>query len=97
MISVLYDHPVNKFVAGFIGSPQMNFYDVTIGDGQIVFADGNKMQISDEMAEKLKKHASKLILGIRGEDIKFDPQNIDVYKDNKMHFFDCETEESVEL
>ena len=27
----LYDHTVNKFVAGFIGSPQMNFYDVTIG------------------------------------------------------------------
>lgn len=27
----LYDHPVNMFVAGFIGSPQMNFYDVTIG------------------------------------------------------------------
>lgn len=27
----LYDHPVNKFVAGIIGSPQMNFYDVTIG------------------------------------------------------------------
>jgi multiple sugar transport system ATP-binding protein len=27
----LYDHPVSKFVAGFIGSPQMNFYDVTIG------------------------------------------------------------------
>ena len=24
-------YPVNKFVAGFIGSPQMNFYDVTIG------------------------------------------------------------------
>ena len=49
------------------------------------------------MAEKLKKHASKLILRIRGEDIKFDPQNIDVYKDNKMHFFDCETEELIEL
>ena len=26
----LYEHPVNKFVAGFIGSPQMNFYDVKI-------------------------------------------------------------------
>ena len=49
------------------------------------------------MAEKLKKHASKHILGIRGEDIKFDPQNIDVYKDNKMHFFDCEIEEMIEL
>lgn len=28
--TVLYDHPVNKFVAGFIGTPQMNFFDVTI-------------------------------------------------------------------
>ena len=54
-------------------------------------------QTEGEMAEKLKKHASKLILGIRGEDIKFDPQNIDVYKDNKMHFFDCEIEELIEL
>lgn len=26
----LYDHPVNQFVAGFIGSPQMNFFDVTV-------------------------------------------------------------------
>lgn len=26
----LYEHPANKFVAGFIGSPQMNFYDVTL-------------------------------------------------------------------
>ena len=26
----LYDHPVNKFVAGFIGSPQMNFFDVEL-------------------------------------------------------------------
>jgi multiple sugar transport system ATP-binding protein len=29
----LYEHPVNKFVAGFIGSPQMNFYDVKV-DGK---------------------------------------------------------------
>ena len=26
----LYDHPINKFVAGFIGTPQMNFFDVTL-------------------------------------------------------------------
>ena len=32
----LYDHPVNQFVAGFIGSPQMNFFDVTVsGVGEI--------------------------------------------------------------
>jgi multiple sugar transport system ATP-binding protein len=29
----LYDHPVNRFVAGFIGSPSMNFVDVTLADG----------------------------------------------------------------
>lgn len=79
----LYEHPVNKFVAGFIGSPQMNFFDVTIENGHIVFSDGNKMKITEETA-KLRKHGKKMILGIRGEDIKFDPQNMDVYKENKM-------------
>lgn len=36
------------------------------------------------MAEKLKKHGKRMTLGIRGEDIKFDPQNLDIYKENKM-------------
>ena len=30
----LYDHPVNKFVAGFIGTPQMNFFNVTLLEGK---------------------------------------------------------------
>ena len=81
----LYEHPINKFVAGFIGSPQMNFLNVTIEGNRITFSDGNKMQIPDEMAEKLNKHGKKMILGIRGEDIKFDPQNLDVFKENIMH------------
>ena len=81
----LYEHPINKFVAGFIGSPQMNFFDVTIEGNRITFSDGIKMQIPDEMAEKLNKHGKKMILGIRGEDIKFDPQNLDVFKENIMH------------
>ena len=80
----LYEKPVNKFVAGFIGSPQMNFYDVSIEDGQIVFSDGNRLTMKQEMAEKLKKHGTRMTLGIRGEDIKFDPQNLDIYKENKM-------------
>ena len=80
----LYENPVNNFVAGFIGSPQMNFFDVTVDGCQIVFSDGNRMQIKKEMAEKLRKCGNKVILGIRGEDVKFDPQNLDVYKENKM-------------
>lgn len=80
----LYEHPVNKFVAGFIGSPQMNFFDVTVDGSQIVFSDGSRIQITDEMAEKLKNQNHKMTLGIRGEDIKFDPQNLDVFKENRL-------------
>ncbi|MCI8307473.1 MAG: sn-glycerol-3-phosphate ABC transporter ATP-binding protein UgpC [Lachnospiraceae bacterium] len=80
----VYEHPVNKFVAGFIGSPQMNFFDVTVDGNKIMFADGNSIGVTDEMAEKLKKYNRRLIFGIRGEDIKFDPQNLDIYKENRQ-------------
>lgn len=80
----LYEHPQNRFVAGFIGSPQMNFYDVTLKGNVITFADGNKMTLPESTAEKLSSHHGELILGIRGEDIKFDSQNMDIYKENKQ-------------
>ena len=37
-----YNHPVNRFVAGFIGMPPMNFFDgaIRIVDGQMVFEEG---------------------------------------------------------
>ena len=79
----LYDHPVNLFVAGFIGSPQMNFFDVTLDGDGVTFKDGSRMKLTDETVKKLSDHGQKnVILGIRGEDIKFDPQNLDLYKDN---------------
>lgn len=80
----LYEHPANKFVAGFIGSPQMNFYDVTVSGNVVTFADGSKITLPNAIADKLSAHKGELILGIRGEDIKFDSQNIDVYKDNSQ-------------
>ena len=80
----LYEHPANKFVAGFIGSPQMNFYNVKVSGKNVTFKDGNKITLSDSIAEKLNGRNGELILGIRGEDIKLDPQNIDLYNENKM-------------
>lgn len=80
----LYDHPKNKFVAGFIGSPQMNFYDVTVDGNTVKFSDGNTMNLPDSVISKLSGKSGEMILGIRGEDIKLDPQNIDVFKENKM-------------
>lgn len=81
----LYEHPVNKFVAGFIGSPQMNFYDVTISGNTVQFADGSKIILPENIIAKLNGKKDGLILGIRGEDIKLDSQNLDLYNNSVQH------------
>lgn len=80
----LYEHPANKFVAGFIGSPQMNFYPVRPDGNFLVFEDGCKLTLPDTIAGKLASHKNGLIMGIRGEDIKFDGQNMDLYAETKQ-------------
>jgi len=89
----LYEHPANKFVAGFIGSPQMNFYEVKVAGNTMTFSDGSKMQLPESVVTSLNGRQGTLVLGIRGEDIKLDPQNLDLYKDNIM----SATVESVEV
>ncbi|MBS7368622.1 MAG: TOBE domain-containing protein, partial [Oscillospiraceae bacterium] len=76
--------PVNKFVAGFIGSPQMNFFDVTIEGNTVKFADGKQIPLPENIISKLGGKTTGLILGIRGEDIKLDPQNLEVYGEGKQ-------------
>jgi multiple sugar transport system ATP-binding protein len=80
----LYEHPANKFVAGFIGSPQMNFYNVKVKGDTVIFENGNSIKLPDSVISKLAGRQGEMILGIRGEDIKLDPQNLDLYKNNKM-------------
>ncbi len=79
----LYEHPINKFVAGFIGSPQMNFYDVKVDGEGIVFSDGKKMKLPDAVKGKLRGYG-QVIMGIRGEDIKLDSSNMEVYADSRQ-------------
>ncbi|MBN1680529.1 MAG: sn-glycerol-3-phosphate ABC transporter ATP-binding protein UgpC [Anaerolineae bacterium] len=72
--SNLYDHPSNVFVAGFIGSPAMNFFDNSLlleEDGQLFLDAGTyKVQIPDSRYELYKPHVGKkLIFGIRPEDV----------------------------
>ena len=65
----IYRHPVNKFVAGFIGSPQMNFIEgnVSSSDGILHFASG-KIDL-DLSGHNFNTIPSKVILGIRPENI----------------------------
>ena len=79
----LYDHPNNLFVAGFIGSPAMNFFPATLKvDGGVTIDTGDfKVQIPDSYAAPYKDmNGRSVIFGIRPEDIhnpEFVPQNID--------------------
>lgn len=80
----LYDHPANKFVAGFIGTPQMNFFDVDVHGDTVTFTNRKSIKLPDSVMSKLSGKQGKMILGIRGEDIKLDPHNLELYKNNKM-------------
>lgn len=69
----IYDRPVDKFVAGFIGSPPMNFANGMINEknGRLFFDEGNfQIGIVDGMRDMLLPYAGKpIIFGIRPEDM----------------------------
>jgi len=71
--TTIYDKPKNKFVAGFIGSPPMNFLNGKIlkTDGHVYFNEGRfKVKLVDTMSPKLLAYVNKdVIMGIRSEDI----------------------------
>jgi multiple sugar transport system ATP-binding protein len=69
----LYNNPANKFVAGFIGSPAMNFLeaDVVPQNGALYLAvDGFRVRVPVSKADKLAPYiGKKVVFGIRPEDI----------------------------
>ncbi len=69
----VYDHPINRYVAGFIGSPTMNFIDCSlVKKNGNVYANTKDMnlKIPQDKAKLIKKYIDKeVILGIRPEDI----------------------------
>jgi multiple sugar transport system ATP-binding protein len=69
----LYDHPINLFVAGFIGSPAMNFLNVKVGgDGQAMLTgDGFQLPIEEGvLSESGARRGQEVIMGVRPEDLK---------------------------
>ncbi|MBU7043033.1 MAG: sn-glycerol-3-phosphate ABC transporter ATP-binding protein UgpC [Theionarchaea archaeon] len=67
----LYDHPVNEFVAGFIGSPSMNFLDCTIvEEDHTTYVDTGIFSITVPQGIDLSSYVNKeMIFGIRPEDL----------------------------
>jgi multiple sugar transport system ATP-binding protein len=70
----LYDAPVNRFVAGFIGSPAMNFAPVRLNNGKEGLRadnDGFGIDVPAEIRSRLAPHAGRdVIMGIRPEDLQ---------------------------
>jgi multiple sugar transport system ATP-binding protein len=83
---VLYDMPHNVFVAGFIGSPSMNFFDVTLtGAKDEMYIDGGafRLRVPPDKAQVYAAQGylgKQVIFGIRPEDI-YDPNYVapDIY------------------
>lgn len=88
--SVLYTNPVNMFVAGFIGSPQMNFINVTINkkdDGLYLDGPGFAVKVPEGKAAKLEATdyvGKEVVLGVRPEDIHDEEAVISSYPDSTI-------------
>ncbi|MBF0779554.1 MULTISPECIES: ABC transporter ATP-binding protein [unclassified Granulicatella] len=81
----LYNYPANKFVASFIGSPAMNFFEVTLNDG--VISNGKSFSLTLPVGKR--KHleekgynGKRLVFGIRPEDIKASELELNTYSDS---------------
>ena len=81
----LYSKPVNMFVAGFIGSPQMNFINATLDkDGDKIIAKFDKFTIEvpaeKNVDNRLNEYIGKdVIVGVRPEDIYDDEESMTKY------------------
>ncbi len=80
----LYDNPKNLFVAGFIGSPAMNFFSGTL-DSNTVKTPMGAVPLSDELRRNLEQHGTSargVIVGVRPEDFedaRFAPEGHEGY------------------
>ncbi|MEO5579526.1 MAG: sn-glycerol-3-phosphate ABC transporter ATP-binding protein UgpC [Gemmatimonadaceae bacterium] len=76
----LYDHPANLFVAGFIGSPAMNFINGTITPAdpiEFAAADGAfTLRIPPSLADRVRDISGRVVtMGIRPEDVSVAPES----------------------
>lgn len=76
----LYEQPADLFVAGFIGSPSMNFVDVIIRQNRKLYAEGDhvRFDIPHRHTRSLRSFLDKkVVVGIRPEDLYFEQPTAD--------------------
>ena len=73
----LYDHPTNRFVAGFIGSPSMNFIEMPVGSGDLIEG-GFTFPVPSRYAEAIRSAGLKVVAGFRPEHLEMGGVGSDV-------------------
>ena len=86
----VFNHPYNLFVAGFIGAPQMNFFDAELvrsGDKYVVEIGGIAVELPEDKQKRLLKNkvdSQSITLGVRPEHITLEengiPAKVDVHE-----------------
>ena len=80
----VYKNPVNKFVAGFIGSPAMNFINVKLVGSEII-SDGFRLKVPEGALKVLREkgyEGKELIFGIRPEDVNAEPAFLETFPES---------------
>ncbi len=87
--SDVYDRPANLFVAGFIGSPAMNFIPCRISDDRttLVFSESSRMTIQPAAKTRFANVPTgrDLILGVRPEDISLRKDHQAEYEESEVY------------
>ena len=79
----VFDHPANLFVSGFIGTPQMNYFDARLvkkNGRYFVETDGISVELAEEKQARLKEHnveEQDVILGVRPEHLSISDKGIE--------------------
>lgn len=93
----LYDYPINQFVAGFIGTPQMNFFSATLTKSKnkvyVEFVNNNKILLPKTVEARIRNiddyvnTGKPIILGVRPEDIHEEESFISASPDTVVKAF----------
>ena len=88
----IYRHPVNKFVASFIGSPAMNFVNAKYKDGKLSFKDGREIALNKDLNKKYLDYYGNLDERIKSFEEKYNVLKAELEAQNaeksmKRHLF----------
>jgi len=74
----VFEHPKNRFVAGFIGSPAMNFIACKLEDGPVLRGEGFNISVPEAHHRAVEGRSGEMELGLRPENLKVEAPRDDI-------------------